>query len=69
VTYPISLTKLYVVMNRQTLDPTEWQPVPPAIRISCAEGYGKPALVNVEKLEGSDGLSAGSCSSLSSLLQ
>ena len=39
VTYPISLTKLYVVMNRKALDPTEMQPVPPAIRISSAGGY------------------------------
>ena len=39
VTYPISLTKLYVVMNRRALDPTEMQPVPPAIRISSVGGY------------------------------
>ncbi len=39
VTYPISLTKLYVVMNRRVLDPTEMQPVPPAIRISSVGGY------------------------------
>jgi hypothetical protein len=39
VTYPISLTKIYVVMNRRTLDPTEMQPVTPVIRISCAGGY------------------------------
>jgi hypothetical protein len=38
-TYPISLTKLYVVMNRKVLDPTAMQPVPPAIRISSAGGY------------------------------
>jgi hypothetical protein len=39
VTYPISLTKLYVVMNRKTLDPTEFRRVTPAIRISSAGGY------------------------------
>ena len=39
VTYPISLTRLYVVMNRKALDPTEMQPVTPVIRISCAGGY------------------------------
>jgi len=38
VSYPIRLTKLYVVMNRRTLDPTEMQPVPPAIRISSVGG-------------------------------
>ena len=38
-TYPISLTKLYVVMNRKALDPTEMQPVTPVIRISDAGGY------------------------------
>jgi hypothetical protein len=37
--YPISLTKFYVIMNRKALDPTDMQPVPPAIRISCAGGY------------------------------
>jgi hypothetical protein len=39
VTYPIALTKLYVVMNRKALDPTEMQPVTPIIRISDAGGY------------------------------
>jgi hypothetical protein len=39
VTYPIRLTKLYVVMNRKVLDPTEMQPVSPVIRISSAGGY------------------------------
>jgi hypothetical protein len=41
VTYPISLTKLYVVMNRRALDPTEMQPVPAAIRISSAGGLDR----------------------------
>lgn len=39
VTYPISLTKLYVVMNRKALAPTELQPVPPVIRLSDVGGY------------------------------
>ena len=39
VTYPIRLSKFYVVMNRKSLDPTEFQPVPPTIRISSAGGY------------------------------
>jgi hypothetical protein len=39
VAYPVSLTKLYVVMNRKSLDPTELQAVAPVIRISCAGGY------------------------------
>jgi len=39
VTYPISLTKLYVVMNRKSLDPTEMQTVTPVIRISDVGGY------------------------------
>lgn len=39
VTYPIGLSKLYVVLNRQALDPTEMQPVTPVIRISDAGGY------------------------------
>jgi hypothetical protein len=39
VTCPISLTKLYVVMNRRALDPTDMQPVPPVVRISGAGGY------------------------------
>jgi hypothetical protein len=39
VTCPISLTKLYVVMNRRALDPTDLQPVPPVIRIGGAGGY------------------------------
>ena len=38
-TYPISLTKLYVVLNRKALDPTEMQPVTPVIRLSSAGGY------------------------------
>jgi hypothetical protein len=38
-TWPISLTKLYVVMNRKVLDPTEMQPVIPMVRFSCAGGY------------------------------
>ena len=39
VNYPIRLSKLYVIMNRKALDPTEMQPVAPVIRISCAGGY------------------------------
>jgi len=39
LTYPIGLTKLYVVMNRKALDPTEMQPVTPVIRMSGAGGY------------------------------
>jgi hypothetical protein len=39
VTNPIRLTRLYVVMNRKALDPTEMQPVSPVIRISCVGGY------------------------------
>ncbi|MGD0092243.1 MAG: hypothetical protein ABSE73_20195 [Planctomycetota bacterium] len=39
VTYPISLSKLYIVLNRRALDPTEMLPVPPAIRISSLGGY------------------------------
>jgi len=39
VTYPISLSKLFIVMNRRALDPTEMQPVPPVIRISAVGGY------------------------------
>jgi len=39
ITYPVSLTKLYVVMNRKALDPTEMQPVAPVIRISAVGGY------------------------------
>ncbi len=39
VSYPITLTRLYVVMNRKALDPTEMQAVPPAIRLSSAGGY------------------------------
>jgi hypothetical protein len=39
VTYPIRLTKLFVVMNRKALDPTELRPVSPAIRIQCVGGY------------------------------
>lgn len=39
VTYPIRLTKLYIVMNRRVLDPTEMRPVPPVLRISDVGGY------------------------------
>lgn len=39
ITYPIGLTKLYVVMNRRALDPTEMQAVTPTIRISSLGGY------------------------------
>jgi len=39
VDYPIRLVKLYVVMNRKALDPTEMQPVSPTIRISSAGAY------------------------------
>ncbi len=39
VTYPIRLTRLHVVMNRKALDPTEFQAVPPVIRIGCVGGY------------------------------
>ncbi len=39
ITYPIRLTRLYVVMNRKALDPTEMQSVAPTIRLSCAGGY------------------------------
>jgi len=38
-TYPIRLTRLYIILNRKALDPTEFQPVPPTIRISAAGGY------------------------------
>lgn len=37
--YPIQLSKLYVIMNRKALDPTEMRPVPPTIRISSVGGY------------------------------
>lgn len=39
VVYPISFTKLHVIMNRKVLDPTEMQPVSHIIRISAAGGY------------------------------
>ena len=39
VTYPIRVAKLYVVMNRKALDPTEMQPVSTVIRISSLGGY------------------------------
>ncbi|NLX97117.1 MAG: hypothetical protein GXY83_13165 [Rhodopirellula sp.] len=39
VTYPIRLTRFYVVINRKALDPTEMQPVRTVIRMNDAGGY------------------------------
>lgn len=39
ITYPLSLTKLFVTMNRKVLDPTEMQPVSPVIRLRDLGAY------------------------------
>jgi hypothetical protein len=39
VTYPISITKLYVILNRKALDLNEMKPVSPTIRLSNVGTY------------------------------